>query len=387
MSITKKLAFLINVLGQELARKCLHTKNLLPFNDYYSCGMLTRIDYPILYTSKGLLLLGSTQNAIRQTFSTTACLLDINGYYKLLNVQQTAPTKEIKSSYFQIAKQCHPDINQNDPKAADMFRKVSEAYEVLSDDHRRARYDSLTDDLSNNQKKRKEYTYSHATTDDVRYWENVDPDDDFRKQFGRWTKWSRNYKWSDHRKSRNQSQANNDYYKSMFVAEKTVSISFTEAAKGTKRELRIPHPLNGFRNSKYKKLRTIVDIKPGIEDKKTLHLVIDHLVELYVTVRIKPSKHFRRIGFDVYSNAKVSYSTSVSGGKIRIEGLYGDIYLEIPAGTVSCTTFILSEQGFKMPKSDKSYGNHFVYVRVAKCNEKKRHLGRKQRKSDWDMRW
>lgn len=63
-------------------------------------------------------------------------------YYQTLGVPRTASEKEIKSSYRRLARQFHPDINK-DPKATDRFKLINEAYEVLSDQKKRAKYDQM----------------------------------------------------------------------------------------------------------------------------------------------------------------------------------------------------------------------------------------------------
>ncbi|OQY28834.1 MAG: molecular chaperone DnaJ [Candidatus Cloacimonetes bacterium 4572_55] len=64
-------------------------------------------------------------------------------YYELLNVSKKASQEEIKKSYRQLAVKYHPDKNQGDKAAEEKFKQVSEAYEVLSDDKKRARYDQF----------------------------------------------------------------------------------------------------------------------------------------------------------------------------------------------------------------------------------------------------
>ncbi|MBR2216553.1 MAG: DnaJ domain-containing protein [Selenomonadaceae bacterium] len=61
--------------------------------------------------------------------------------YEVLEVAQTATKKEIKKSYYSLAKKYHPDHNQGDAKAAERFKAVGEAYRILSDDASRAEYD------------------------------------------------------------------------------------------------------------------------------------------------------------------------------------------------------------------------------------------------------
>ncbi|MCB0838034.1 MAG: DnaJ domain-containing protein, partial [Bacteroidetes bacterium] len=62
-------------------------------------------------------------------------------YYKILGVNRDASEKEIKTSYRKLAKKYHPDSNPDNAEAEEKFKAVSEAYEVLSDSEKRAKYD------------------------------------------------------------------------------------------------------------------------------------------------------------------------------------------------------------------------------------------------------
>ena len=64
-------------------------------------------------------------------------------YYEVLGVQKNANADEIKKAYRKAAKACHPDLHPDDKEAEARFKEVNEAYEVLSDPQKRARYDQF----------------------------------------------------------------------------------------------------------------------------------------------------------------------------------------------------------------------------------------------------
>lgn len=68
-------------------------------------------------------------------------MADKRDYYEVLGLQKGASAEDIKRAYRKAAMKYHPDRNPGDKEAEEKFKEVGEAYEVLSDDDKRARYD------------------------------------------------------------------------------------------------------------------------------------------------------------------------------------------------------------------------------------------------------
>jgi curved DNA-binding protein len=72
--------------------------------------------------------------------------MEYKDYYKTLGVDKNATEKEIKSAFRKLAREHHPDVNPDDPQAEARFKEINEAYEVLGDSEKRAKYNRLGTD-------------------------------------------------------------------------------------------------------------------------------------------------------------------------------------------------------------------------------------------------
>nr|CAH7759653.1 unnamed protein product [Callosobruchus chinensis] len=99
-------------------------------------------------------------------------------YYRILNVSNNATTDEIKRAYKQLALQWHPDKNLDNAEEANViFRKIAKAFEILSDENSRRKYDLCGNKLN------PKWTSSEARFDPKRHQSVRDPDDTFKELF------------------------------------------------------------------------------------------------------------------------------------------------------------------------------------------------------------
>ena len=82
------------------------------------------------------------------------------GYYETLGVPKNASNSEIKKKYRELARELHPDLNQGDKSASDHFKKINDAYDVLSDEKKRKDYDDFGDNWKH-AKQMRDSGYAH----------------------------------------------------------------------------------------------------------------------------------------------------------------------------------------------------------------------------------
>lgn len=89
-------------------------------------------------------------------------MLDIKGYYAIMEVSEHANYREIRSAFRRLAKKYHPDLN-NSAQAEEMIKKINVAFEVLSDKEKRREYDSICFNDNNYLPKQKEENYNDSS--------------------------------------------------------------------------------------------------------------------------------------------------------------------------------------------------------------------------------
>jgi molecular chaperone DnaJ len=335
-------------------------------------------------------------------------------YYDVLGISKSASEKEIKSAYRKMAKKYHPDTNGGDRDASKKFEEINEAYSVLSDPEKKKMYDMYGFSAFENGTPTENDSGSDGRT---RYYTNFSGDptdmddlfgDLFRNMFrGKNKSDSRNtgpfcnssstgrsswrfggstsdqgtsWHFDDSSSSggnyghyRNDSFGYEDFFTDnppysdrdydTLDIHSDMDISFDEAVYGAERRLQL-------REENSRTVTLQVHIPAGIEDGKSIRLKGrgnrsgSRTGDLYLKVHISPKEGFERKGSDIYTVAKVPFSTAVFGGEIKVDTVCGPVICKVPAGTQSGSKIRLRKKGAPILGQKGQNGDHYVTVEI-----------------------
>ena len=344
-------------------------------------------------------------------------------YYEVLGVPRTATDDELKKAYRKLAKQYHPDMNPGNAEAEAKFKEVNEAYEVLSDADKKARYDQ----------------YGHA---------GVDPN------FGAGGGFDGSFDFGDlgdifgsffgggfgggRRTNPNAPQRGESirlslaisFEEAAFGCEKSVTVERMETcetchgngcAPGSTPEVcpechgtgtvqvRRQTPMGVFATSSpctrcggkgkiihqpckdchgtgaVRKRKTIqASIPAGIDNGQTISIRGQGTAgknggpagDLLITITVRPHELFRREGTSVLCEAPITFAQAVLGAELEIPTIDGKVKYELPEGTQSGTTFRLKGKGIPA-LNGRGRGDQYVTVYI----ETPRNLNKEQKEA------
>lgn len=279
--------------------------------------------------------------------------MDYKDYYQVLGVSRSASADEIRTAYRKLAMKYHPDRNPDDKQAEERFKEANEAYQVLSDPQKRARYDQLGSAYSSWQRRGAPgggFDWSQWTTDRSGAGGGQV---NFEDLFGGATGFS-------------------DFFSAIFGGmpsggaaggygprmarqnEQPVSISLHEAYAGTSRVLE-----GGGR-------RLTVRIPAGVKTGSKVRAAgaAPDGSDLYLKITVEPDPNFERKDNDLYTTVSVDVFTALLGGEAEVQTLGGKIRVTIPPGTQPEQLIRLSGRGMPKVKPPESKGDLYVRVKV-----------------------
>ena len=277
--------------------------------------------------------------------------MDYKDYYKILGVERKASADDIRSAYRKLAMKYHPDKNPGDKKAEDKFKDINEAYQVLSDEQKRARYDQLGSaysDFRTSGGRPGDFRWDdwfqqqgggqRGSADDVFGGGGATFSDFFRTIFGEAVRSS----------ARGQQMQQETGY------QQDLSITFQEAYEGTMRQLQT--------NSRKLQVRIPAGVKTG--SKVRVAGAGPEGTDLYLVIQIEDENRFERDGSNLTTTSTVSVFTLILGGEAEVDTPNGKIKLNIPAGTQPEQVFRLAGRGMPHLKSPTTKGDLFVKLKV-----------------------
>ena len=265
-------------------------------------------------------------------------------YYETLGVSKDASEKDIRQAYRSLARKHHPDLNPNDDEAERQFKRINEAYEVLSDADSRQKYDRYGDmwrQADNIEAQRAQGgPRAHTRTGGGRGPGGVDADFDFGDILGGLG----DLFGGGRTRTRGRQRAN-----------AAVTVSLEEAFAGARRRVFAPDG-GGSR-------RIEVTIPPGVDNGSVVRISLDSGAELYLNVTVSPHTRFRRKGSDLEVDAPVPLADAVLGGEIDLRTLGGRLRLKIPPESQNGQRIRLTGQGMPRLGEPAKRGDLYAIVR------------------------
>lgn len=265
--------------------------------------------------------------------------------YKVLGVARDASEDELRKAYRALAKKYHPDLNLDDKAAAERFKEISSAYDVLSDAQKRKRYDSGEIDEAGQERPERPFyrTYESAPggrRGGGRPGSFEDVGDIFQDLFG----------FGGQEGPARARQRGGD-------ARYNLKLTFLEAARGGAKRITLPDGQ-----------MLDIAIPAGAQDGQSLRLKgkghpgAGEAGDAYVILSIEPSPDFERKGNDIYAKTAISLDEAVLGGKVEAMTIGGPITVTVPPGSNSGAVLRLKGKGIAPPK--QTPGDHYVRLEV-----------------------
>lgn len=246
-------------------------------------------------------------------------------YFKVLGVDRDATSGDIKRAFRKLAREYHPDVNPNNIEAETKFKEITEAYEVLSDPDKRKRYVKFGQYW--NYSVNPNYSRSRASGfhGDFGKYRNFDEFiTDLLGRFGA-SKVSSGFSFDSNTKSNSDSTT----AELRLDAEVTITISFAEALKGTKRTLAVNEqrvevciPV-GVRTGTKLRLKGKGNFQPGTGRRG----------DLYLNIEVTPHSIWKINGSQIRADLPVTFEELALGKTIDVYTPDGEAKLIIPKGS------------------------------------------------------
>lgn len=305
--------------------------------------------------------------------------MEFKDYYKVLGVERNADQKAISQAFRKLARQHHPDVNPGKPQAEQRFKEVNEAYQVLNDPERRAKYDQVLDLRQHGggwEDMMRGGAQPGGDGSFTVYGQGMNPEDlgqfsDFFQQLfsglgGAGMAGGSRTAGRRRRGGRGSASTIEDLLRQQEAdarpegadVEGTVEITLEEAYRGTTRSVTVPDAAGTSRSID-------VAIPKGVRSGQRIRAAGQGPGggDLYLKVEISPHPIFTRQDDDLVCEVAIPVWTAALGGAAHVPTLGGQMTMTIPAGTRDGRTFRLRGQGMPHVRGEGA-GDELVKVRL-----------------------
>lgn len=284
--------------------------------------------------------------------------------YTTLGVSRGASESEIKSAYRKLAKECHPDRNKDNPKAAERFTQITNAYDLLSDKDKRAQFDRGEIDADGNptapfgfggrggqSNAYSAYGSGGPGPEGFEFQTGGDFGDIFEGLFGGGRRGGGGFGgegFSGAGRGRSQRGANVTYRLAVdLVDAATRATQRITLQDGKTIDLKLPA---GVENGTQMRLSGKGQPGPGGAG------------DAIITIEIRDHAFFRRDGDDVRLDLPISLNEAFEGAKVKVPTVDGPVILAVPPGSTSGKTLRLKGKGFSTKAGQR--GDQLVTLMV-----------------------
>ena len=278
-------------------------------------------------------------------------------YYDTLGVSRDASHEEIRKAFRKLARQYHPDVNKT-PGAEDKFKQINEAYEVLGDEEKRKKYDSLGANWRAGQDFNPppgwggfEFRGTPEGFDDFSdFFTSLFGDSGMGQGFGGWTTSQRPMRGSDEHAD--------------------IEVTLLEAVQGTTKTIEVERP-RGARGHRTSQRKTYtVKIPKGVTEGSQIRLSGQGSEgpaggphgDLYLRVHLRQDPHFESDGHNLKTMLSITPWEAALGAEVSVKTVEGSVSMKIPPGTSSGKVFRLKGKG--LSKSQGERGDLLVTVQI-----------------------
>jgi curved DNA-binding protein len=286
--------------------------------------------------------------------------MDYVDYYKILELDKSATTDQIKKAYRKLARKYHPDLNPDNKDANKKFQQINEAHEVLSDPEKRKKYDQYGKDWQHaEQFEQQRASRQHQRTGGRDFDEDIEGDFSsfFESMFGRQEGHSRQTRFKGQ-----------DFQAELHLNLEDVAQTHQRTITVNGKNVRLTIPA-GVENGQKIKLKgyggpAVNGGQPG---------------DLFITFQIATHPRFKRMGNDLHVTENLDLYTAILGGEKMIDTLDGKIKLKIAPETQTGTKTRIRGKGLPVYKQEGQSGDLYVTFNIlipTNLSEKEKELFR-----------